>query len=206
MGLSLLLGGIGVEMLALAWLITFAATNGAAPIPVAPEAPSTRALVLMVVGFVAIARGYVMAIIHRTREEHRVADRVADGREDTGAAVAAAISEAYAARFACYRRRLTVTTAVGTPVMIVGPLLCFAAGGSLPLGVAVGAIGLGVFGWGYVGGVTSMGRLVQRDLVAAGYPIRRPAPLQSTWSLRAWAERNRLTPQIINQAAARRPG
>ena len=57
MGLPLLLGGIGVELLALAWLITFAATNGAAPIPVAPEAPPTRALVLMVVGFVAIAPG-----------------------------------------------------------------------------------------------------------------------------------------------------
>ena len=55
------------------------------------------------------------------------------------------------AQFAPYRRRLLLTATLGVPLMVVGPLLCFAAGSGLAPCTLLGAAGVGVFAWGFVG-------------------------------------------------------
>lgn len=62
-GLVLLLGGGGLAVLAIVWLVIFGVTNGAAPIPTPPGAPPTPALVMLGIAATAVVIGFVLAVI-----------------------------------------------------------------------------------------------------------------------------------------------
>lgn len=62
-GLVLLLGGGGLAVLAIVWLVIFGVTNGAAPIPTPPGAPPTPALVMLGIAATAVVIGFVLAVM-----------------------------------------------------------------------------------------------------------------------------------------------
>ena len=62
-GLVLLLGGGGLAVLAIIWLVIFGVTNGAAPIPTPQGAPPTPALVTLGIAGIVVVIGYVLAVI-----------------------------------------------------------------------------------------------------------------------------------------------
>ena len=62
-GLVLLLGGGGLAVLAIIWLVIFGLTDGAAPIPTPPGASPTPALVMLGIAALAVVIGFVLAVI-----------------------------------------------------------------------------------------------------------------------------------------------
>ncbi len=64
-GLLLLIGGGGLAIVAIIWLVIFGITNGAAPIPTAPGDPPTPALIMLEIAIAAVVPGFVLAVIYR---------------------------------------------------------------------------------------------------------------------------------------------
>ncbi len=81
-GLVLLLGGGGLAVLAIVWLVNFGVTNGAAPIPTPPGAPPTPALFMLGIAAIVVVIGFVLALIFATavRTHSRSSSDESNGR------------------------------------------------------------------------------------------------------------------------------